>query len=160
MGEPFDVYKIRTMMRATHYAGRPLSDEERIGRLGKLVRGLSLDELPQLWNVLKGDMSIVGPRPLLWSYLERYTPEQMRRHGMRPGITGLAQVSGRQDIPFSRRLELDVWYVEHWSLWLDAKIILRTVVRVLGSNGVKTGQDVRDVDDLGLNQVARGESAK
>lgn len=158
-GQPFYVYKFRTMMRATHVNGRPLSDAERIGRLGRLVRRLSLDELPQLWNVLKGDMSLIGPRPLLMSYLDKYTPEQMRRHDMRPGITGWAQVNGRQNIPFSKRLELDVWYVDHWSLWLDFRIVLLTLGRLLGSSGVKTGQDIREVDDLGLNSAKAEEGA-
>jgi sugar transferase EpsL len=125
-----------------------------MGRLGKLLRMTSLDELPQLWNVLKGDMSLIGPRPLLMSYLDKYTPEQMRRHDMRPGITGLAQINGRQDIPFSKRLELDVWYVDHWSIWLDWKIMIRTIGQVLGSSGVRPGQDVREVDDLGLSERA------
>lgn len=155
-GRPFYIYKFRTMMRANEVDGRPLTDGERMGRLGKLLRKTSLDELPQLWNVLKGDMSLIGPRPLLMEYLDRYTAAQMRRHDMRPGITGLAQINGRQDIPFSRRIELDIWYVDNWSLWLDMRILLRTVKQVLGSTGVRSGQDVRDVDDLGL-YTFRGE---
>jgi len=137
LGHPFYVYKFRTMMKATHRkGGRPMSDDERIGRLGKLIRKLSLDELPQLWNVLKGDMSLVGPRPLLMEYLELYTPEQMRRHDVRPGITGLAQVSGRNEVPWERKFELDVWYVDHWSLLLDFKILLLTVQKVFRGEGV------------------------
>lgn len=154
-GQPFYLYKFRTMVQETHQDGRLLRDDERIGRLGKLIRKLSLDELPQLWNVLRGDMSLVGPRPLLMEYLERYTSEQMRRHDVRPGITGLAQVNGRQDIPFSKRLELDVWYVDHWSLMLDIKILWKTLVRVLGSAGVRTGQNVSEVDDIGLSSTGR-----
>ena len=108
----------------------------------------SLDELPELLNVLRGEMSLVGPRPLLMSYLDRYTPRQARRHEVKPGITGWAQVNGRQNISFSNRIELDLWYVEHQSLWLDVWIILITLPKVLLGTGVKSGQDVREVDDL------------
>jgi sugar transferase EpsL len=123
--------------------------------LGTFLRRFSLDELPQLWNVLTGDMSLVGPRPLLIEYLERYTPEQQRRHEVKPGITGWAQVQGRQNIPFSRRLELDVWYVDHQSFWLDLRILLLTVARMLGGAGVRSGQDIREIDDLGLHPAVR-----
>ena len=135
-GKPFYVYKFRTMMKATHANGRPLTDEERIGRLGKLIRKWSLDEIPQLWNVLRGDMSLVGPRPLLMEYMERYTPEQMRRHDVVPGITGLAQVSGRNNLAWEQKFELDVWYVDHWSLWLDLKIIIKTILKVFKAEDV------------------------
>lgn len=135
-GQPFEVYKFRTMMVAAHREGRPLGTAERTGRLGKLLRKMSLDELPQLWNVLKGDMSLVGPRPLLMEYLDRYSPEQMRRHDMRPGITGLAQVSGRNTLPWERKFELDVWYVDNWSLLLDFRILVMTIRRVLSGEGV------------------------
>jgi lipopolysaccharide/colanic/teichoic acid biosynthesis glycosyltransferase len=150
-GAPFDVLKFRTMRDTRGPDGSLLSDAERLTPLGRLLRRSSLDELPQLWNVLRGDMSLVGPRPLLMEYLERYTPEQMRRHAVKPGITGLSQVSGRQEIPFSKRLELDVWYVDNWSLALDMRILLRTVRLALRRSGVLPGQDVRDVDDLGLS---------
>lgn len=136
-GHPFDVYKFRTMMKATRRKnGRSMTDDERIGRLGKLIRKFSLDELPQLWNVLRGDMSLIGPRPLLMEYLDLYTPEQMRRHDVRPGITGLAQVSGRNNLPWEERFDLDVWYVDHWSLWLDMKILLLTAKNVFKGEGV------------------------
>lgn len=135
-GRPFHVYKFRTMMRSTHRNGRPLRDDERIGRLGKLIRKLSLDELPQLVNVLRGEMSLIGPRPLLMEYLDRYTSEQMRRHDMKPGITGLAQVSGRNTVDWDRKFDLDVWYVDHWSLWLDLRIVVRTILKVLKAEGV------------------------
>jgi lipopolysaccharide/colanic/teichoic acid biosynthesis glycosyltransferase len=135
-GQPFYVYKFRTMMRASHLNGRPLSDGERMGRLGKLLRKLSLDELPQLWNVLKGDMSLIGPRPLLMDYLPLYTPEQMRRHDVRPGITGLAQVSGRNNLPWEQKFELDVWSVDNWSLWLDIRIFVLTIQKVMKGDGV------------------------
>jgi lipopolysaccharide/colanic/teichoic acid biosynthesis glycosyltransferase len=135
-GRPFYVYKFRTMMRSTHADGRPMSDDERMGRLGRLLRRTSLDELPQLLNVLQGEMSLVGPRPLLMEYLDLYTPEQMRRHDVRPGITGLAQVSGRNNLPWEDRFELDVWYVDHWSLLLDFKILLLSIQKVFRGEGV------------------------
>lgn len=140
-GQPFDVLKFRTMMRATEREGRPLLDDERMGRLGRMLRRTSLDELPQLWNVLKGDMSLVGPRPLLMEYLERYTQQQMRRHDVKPGITGLAQVSGRNNLPWEQRFDLDVWYVDHWSLWLDIRILAATLTNVVNGEGV-SGQGV------------------
>lgn len=136
MGRPFYVYKFRTMMRASERHGRRLDDGERMGRLGRILRKTSLDELPQLWNVLKGDMSLVGPRPLLMEYLELYTPEQMRRHDVKPGITGLAQVSGRNDLDWDNRFVLDLWYVDHWSLLLDLKILFLTVQKVFKGEGV------------------------
>lgn len=135
-GRPFYVYKFRTMMRANEVNGRPLTDGERMGRLGKLLRKTSLDELPQLWNVLKGDMSFVGPRPLLMEYLGLYTPEQMRRHDVKPGITGLAQISGRNEVGWDQRFELDVWYVDHWTLWLDFRIVVLTIQKVFKGEGV------------------------
>lgn len=135
-GQPFHVYKFRTMMRANEQNGRPLADGERMGRLGKLLRKTSLDELPQLVNVLRGEMSLVGPRPLLMEYLELYTPEQMRRHNVRPGITRLAQVSGRNMLEWDKRFELDVWYADHWSLLLDAKILVLSFQKVLRGEGV------------------------
>ena len=120
-------------------------------RVGRFIRKLSLDELPSLWNVLRGEMSLVGPRPLLMEYLPKYTSEQNRRHEVRPGITGWAQVNGRQRIPFSRRLELDVWYVDHWSLMLDIRILFLTFYGLLKPTGVIPGQDVDEIDDLGLS---------
>lgn len=135
-GEPFEVIKFRTMRGAFDAAGRPLTDSERLTPLGRTLRRTSLDEIPQLWNVLRGDMSLIGPRPLLMEYLERYTPEQMRRHDAKPGITGLAQVSGRNNVPWEEKFKLDVWYVDHWSLWLDLKILIKTVLKVLKAEGV------------------------
>ena len=154
-GEPFTIVKFRTMRDLKGQDGKLLTDAERLTRLGVFLRKASIDELPELWNVMKGDMSLVGPRPLLIEYLPVYSPEQARRHEVRPGITGLAQISGRQDIPFSRRLELDVWYVDNWSIWLDFRILALTVYRMLRPTGVRPGQDVRDVDDLGLSKEAR-----
>lgn len=135
-GHPFHVIKFRTMASETRSNGRFLTDDERLGKVGRLMRKYSLDELPQLWNVLTGDMSLVGPRPLLMEYLDLYNPEQMRRHDMKPGITGLAQVSGRNNIPWEQKFELDVWYVDHWSLLLDLKIVLLTIQKVIKGEGV------------------------
>lgn len=149
-GKPFTVLKFRTMNQARDAGGKLKPDGERLTPIGKLLRKTSLDELPQLWNVLRGEMSLVGPRPLLMEYLERYTTDQMRRHDVMPGITGWAQIGGRTEIPFSRRLQLDLWYVDHWCLWLDVLILTRTVSRVLFSRGVKI-QILEEVDDLGLH---------
>jgi lipopolysaccharide/colanic/teichoic acid biosynthesis glycosyltransferase len=129
-GRPFVLLKFRTMRHG------PGADGQRLTRLGRLLRSCSLDELPELWNVLRGEMSLVGPRPLLTHYLERYTPEQARRHHMRPGITGWAQVHGRNAISWDERLSLDVWYVDHWSLPLDLRILARTVWIVLARRGI------------------------
>jgi lipopolysaccharide/colanic/teichoic acid biosynthesis glycosyltransferase len=147
-GRPFRMFKFRTMRDARDANGAPLPDAARVTGVGRFLRKTSIDELPELINVLRGEMSLVGPRPLLMDYLERYTPEQHRRHLMRPGITGLAQVSGRQHLSFSRRIALDVAYVDNWTLALDAKVLAMTLPSVLASRGVVTGQDVRDVDDL------------
>ncbi len=116
--------------------GNLLSDEARLTRVGRLVRSSSLDELPQLWNVLRGEMSLVGPRPLLVQYLPRYSPEQARRHEVRPGITGWTQVRGRNANSWEEKFALDLWYLDHWSLWLDAKILALTVLRVLQRQGI------------------------
>jgi lipopolysaccharide/colanic/teichoic acid biosynthesis glycosyltransferase len=135
-GKPFTLVKFRTMRDAYDASGQPLPDDSRLTRSGAVLRRLSVDELPELWNVLKGDMSLVGPRPLLMQYLDRYTPQQARRHEVKPGITGLAQVSGRNALSWEDRLALDVWYVNHWSLWLDVKILARTVWQVFARRGV------------------------
>lgn len=135
-GRPFELLKFRTMRAAHHEAGRPLSDAERLTPLGKSLRSTSLDELPQLWNVIRGDMSLVGPRPLLTEYLSLYSPEQARRHEVRPGLTGWAQVNGRNTLSWERRFELDVWYVDHWSLALDLRILWLTLLRVSRREGI------------------------
>jgi sugar transferase EpsL len=132
----FTLYKFRTMRTATDALGRPLPDAERLTPLGKALRKTSIDELPQLLNVLKGDMSLVGPRPLLVDYLPLYTPQQARRHDVRPGITGLAQVNGRNNLSWEKRFALDVYYADHWSLALDLRIIARTVLCLLHRRGV------------------------
>ncbi len=135
-GEPFQVVKFRTMTDETTQDGALLSDEERLTEAGRRLRRWSLDELPELWNVVVGEMSLVGPRPLLMEYLPLYNNEQARRHEVRPGLTGLAQVSGRNDLPWERRFELDVWYIDNWSIWLDMRILMMTVGRVFTGRGV------------------------
>jgi lipopolysaccharide/colanic/teichoic acid biosynthesis glycosyltransferase len=135
-GRPFELLKFRTMREANDAAGRPLADEERLTRFGRILRSTSLDELPGLLNVLRGEMSLVGPRPLLMQYLGRYTPEQARRHEVRPGLTGWAQVNGRNAIGWNEKFALDVWYVEHRTMLLDLKILLMTVGHVLGRSGI------------------------
>jgi sugar transferase EpsL len=135
-GTPFTMYKFRTMTDQRDAAGKLLPDAERLTLLGRFLRSTSLDELPELFNVLKGDMSLVGPRPLLMEYLDRYTPEQARRHEVRPGITGWAQINGRNAISWEEKFALDVWYVDHQSLWLDAKIIALTIWKVLRREGI------------------------
>lgn len=135
-GKPFEMIKFRTMRHAEDENGKPLPDSERITPLGRLLRATSLDELPEFWNVLKGDMSIVGPRPLLMEYLDYYTEEEMLRHSVRPGITGLAQVSGRNATAWDERLAYDIEYVKRRTFWMDVKIILETIHQVLTREGV------------------------
>ena len=135
-GQAFEVLKFRTMTDARDERGAPLPDERRLTATGSWLRRLSLDELPQLINVLRGDMSLVGPRPLLMEYLPLYTPEQARRHDVLPGITGWAQVNGRNAVDWEERFRLDVWYVDHQSLWLDLRILGLTLVRVLAGGGI------------------------
>ncbi len=135
-GMPFTLYKFRTMSDQRNAAGALLADELRLTPMGKMLRRFSLDELPQLCNVLKGDMSLVGPRPLLMEYLPLYTPEQARRHAVRPGITGWAQVNGRNAVSWEERFRLDVWYVDHQSCWLDLRILWLTLLRVLRADGI------------------------
>ena len=136
-GEAFELVKFRTMGREGDGDGRLLSDRERISPLGRLMRRTSLDELPQLWNILIGDMSLVGPRPLLFEYLPRYSAEQARRLEMKPGLTGWAQVHGRGLVQWPERFALDVWYVDHWSLGLDLTILTLTVKMVIRGEGVE-----------------------
>ena len=135
-GRPFKIIKFRTMRDAIDAGGRPLPDEARLTRLGRLLRATSLDELPELWNVLRGEMSLVGPRPLLMDYLPLYTPEQARRHEVRPGITGWAQVNGRNALSWEDKFRMDVWYVDNQSLSLDLKIIWMTLFKVFKSEGI------------------------
>lgn len=135
-GRPFRMIKFRTMRDAVGADGQMLPDAERMTPFGRLLRATSLDELPELWNVLKGDMSLVGPRPLLMEYLPLYSLEQARRHEVRPGVTGWAQVNGRNAISWEDKFRLDVWYVDHQSLWLDLKILYLTVKKVLVRDGI------------------------
>ena len=135
-GAPFRLIKYRTMLDSLDDDGKLLSDEERLTSFGRLLRATSLDELPELWNVVKGDMSLVGPRPLLMAYLPLYSTEQARRHEVLPGITGWAQVNGRNDISWPEKFALDVWYVDNWSLWLDIKIMVITLKKVLLREGI------------------------
>ncbi|HEY3446512.1 MAG TPA: sugar transferase [Myxococcales bacterium] len=146
-GRPFRIIKFRTMT-----APRPdqvwyLTDEQRTTRLGRFLRRTSLDELPELWNVLRGEMSLVGPRPLLVEYLDQYSPEEARRHDVPPGITGWAAINGRHTKKFRERLALDVWYVDHWSFWLDLEILARTVYQVLRREDVR---DTQGIDEIGF----------
>lgn len=135
-GKPFEMIKFRTMRDAIDKEGNPLPDSERLTPFGQKLRAMSLDELPELWNVLKGDMSLVGPRPLLMEYLSLYTKEQYRRHEVKPGVTGWAQVNGRNAISWEEKFKLDVWYVENQSLWLDIKIIILTLKKVFIKEGI------------------------
>ncbi|EIK51941.1 undecaprenyl-phosphate galactose phosphotransferase [Stutzerimonas stutzeri TS44] len=135
-GEPFEMIKFRTMRDAVDAAGKPLPDSARMTPFGSFLRSSSLDELPELWNVLKGDMSMVGPRPLLMEYLPLYCPEQYRRHEARPGVTGWAQINGRNALSWDEKFKLDVWYVDNRSFWLDLKIIFLTIKKVLVRDGI------------------------
>jgi lipopolysaccharide/colanic/teichoic acid biosynthesis glycosyltransferase/glycosyltransferase involved in cell wall biosynthesis len=150
-GRPFTLVKFRSLTDRYDGQGRPLPDADRLTRVGRVLRGSSLDELPELWNVLKGDMSLVGPRPLLMEYLPRYSPRQAKRHAVKPGITGLAQVSGRNELPWEARFELDLFYAGHISLWLDLRILARTVWQVIAGRGISqpgqaTAQEFRGAE--------------
>ncbi|WP_430742420.1 sugar transferase [Bacillus atrophaeus] len=154
-GKPFTLYKFRTMTDERDKEGNLLPDEARLTKTGKLIRKLSIDELPQLWNVIKGDLSLVGPRPLLMEYLPLYTNKQSRRHEVKPGITGWAQVNGRNAISWEKKFELDVWYVDHRSFFLDLKILFLTVRKVLISEGIHqsdhaTSERFRGSGDMSL----------
>lgn len=135
-GAIFTLLKFRTMREAFNRRGKPLPDHKRLFPLGNFLRATSLDELPELFNILRGEMSLVGPRPLLVEYLERYSPEQMRRHDVLPGITGWAQIHGRNIISWEEKFQHDIWYVDHWSLWLDIKILIITIWKVLKREGI------------------------
>lgn len=135
-GKPFEMIKFRTMKDAVDEQGNPLPDSERLTPFGQMLRSTSLDEMPELWNVIKGDMSIVGPRPLLMEYLPLYSPEQAKRHDVRPGMTGHAQVNGRNAIGWEEKFKLDTWYVENQSIWLDFKIMFKTVHKVLAKDDI------------------------
>lgn len=140
-GKPFEMIKFRSMKDAIDAQGNPLPDSERLTPFGKMLRSSSLDEMPELWNVIKGDMSIVGPRPLLMEYLPLYNQEQSKRHLVRPGMTGHAQVNGRNAISWEEKFKLDTWYVENQSVWLDFKIMLKTVKKVLAKDDINAEND-------------------
>jgi sugar transferase EpsL len=135
-GRPFTIYKLRTMTDASAGDGQPLADQHRLTRLGRLLRAWSIDELPELWNVLKGDMTLIGPRPLLMEYLPLYTPQQARRHELKPGLTGWAQVNGRNALSWDDKFALDIWYVDHRSIRLDLEILWRTIASVVRRHGI------------------------
>lgn len=154
----FEIIKFRTMRPPKDGESMLLTDAQRVTRVGEFLRRTSLDELPELWNVIKGDMSLVGPRPLLDAHLKVFTPDQRRRHLVRPGLTGLAQISGRQHLTFGQRTALDVLYVDTRSFWGDIRILFKTIGVVLGGGGVETGQVFSDVDDVGLKKIIEGEA--
>ena len=150
--QPFEMVKFRTMKDATDSSGNLLPDSMRMTAFGKMLRSSSLDELPELWNVLKGDMSLVGPRPLLMEYVPLYNKEQTRRHEMRPGITGWAQINGRNAISWEEKFKLDVWYVDHQSLKLDLKILLLTIKKVFIKEGISSSGEVTTSKFTGSNK--------
>lgn len=149
----FNLYKFRTMRCERDVAGVALNDNERLTTIGKILRKSSLDELPELWNVIRGDMSLVGPRPLLLEHLPFFTDWQHRRLEARPGITGWAQINGRNRIPFSKRIELDIWYLDNWSLLLDIRILLLTIPNILFLSGVVLRENDDDVEDIRIQAV-------
>jgi sugar transferase EpsL len=152
-GKPFTILKFRTMTDARDTHGDLLPDSVRLTRFGRILRSTSLDELPELINVLRGDMSLVGPRPLLMHYLEHYTPEQNRRHEVKPGITGWAQVNGRNEITWEEKFALDVWYVDHYSLWLDITILARTFLAVVKRKGINQAGQATVQEFNGSNEI-------
>jgi sugar transferase EpsL len=152
--KPFNILKFWTMTDARDENGNLLSDEQRLTGLGKFLRSTSLDELPELFNVLKGEMSLVGPRPLVMRYIDYFRPEEQKRHEIRPGITGWAQINGRNFLPWDQRLALDVWYVENWSPWLDMKILILTLWRVITRQGAAPDADSVETD-LSLERAGK-----
>jgi lipopolysaccharide/colanic/teichoic acid biosynthesis glycosyltransferase len=148
-GRPFTIYKFRTMIDEFDSEGKLLPDEERVNKFGNFLRATSLDELPELFNIFKGDMSIVGPRPLLMQYLSRYTPEQARRHDVLPGMTGWAQINGRNAITWEDKFMYDVWYVDNWSFWFDMKIIAETIWKVLKQEGINEPGHISATEFMG-----------
>ena len=150
-GRPFITYKFRTMTNRCGPDGNLLPDSERLPPFGRFLRSTSMDDLPQFFNVLRGEMSLVGPRPLLMQYLERYTPEQMRRHDVLPGITGWAQINGRNTLDWEKKFRLDVWYVDHWSFWLDMRILILTPWKVFKREGISQPGHVTAEEFKGSN---------
>ena len=156
LGKPFELYKFRTMADRRDRDGRQLPDAQRLTVVGNLLRKTSLDELPELFNVFKGDMSFVGPRPLLMEYLERYTPQQARRHEVKPGITGWAQVNGRNAISWQDKFKFDVWYVDHCNIWVDIKIILLTFYKMIIREGINQPGQATAEEFMGENKLVTG----
>lgn len=152
-GRPFTMIKFRTMANAHDAAGRPLPDSQRLTRIGRLLRSTSLDELPELWNVLVGNMSLVGPRPLLTAYLDRYSPDQARRHDVKPGVTGWAQINGRNAISWDEKFALDLWYVDHRSTLLDLRILFATVRQVVWRKGINSSEAATMPEFTGNNPL-------
>jgi len=159
-GRPFELIKFRTMTDEQDPDGKLLPDSERLPAFGKFLRSTSMDELPELLCVLKGDMSLVGPRPLMMKYLPRYTPEQARRHEVKPGITGWSQVNGRNASSWERKFELDVWYVDHWNLWLDLKILMMTLVAVFSREGINQPGEATASEFMGAEQNCRSDESQ
>lgn len=153
-GQPFQVYKFRTMSNVRDERGNLLPDSERLTPLGRFLRSTSLDELPEMFNVLRGEMSLVGPRPLLMQYLDRYSTEQARRHDVQPGITGWAQINGRNVLTWEDKFRMDVWYVDHWSIGLDVKILLLTLWKVLKREGINQPGHVSAEEFMGTQDKA------
>jgi lipopolysaccharide/colanic/teichoic acid biosynthesis glycosyltransferase len=159
-GKPFWIYKFRTMLNATDPQGNTLPDGDRLTRFGLFLRRTSLDELPELYNVLRGDMSLVGPRPLLMQYLDRYTNDQARRNDVKPGITGWAQVNGRNAITWEEKFALDVWYVDHYGMLLDLRILFMTVCKVFRREGISAQSHATMPEFKGSDQVNKCQDAK
>lgn len=153
-GQPFQVYKFRTMSNVRDERGNLLPDSERLTPLGRFLRSTSLDELPEMFNVLRGEMSLVGPRPLLMQYLDRYSTEQARRHDVQPGITGWAQINGRNVLTWEDKFRMDVWYVDHWSIGLDVKILLFTLWKVLKREGINQPGHISAEEFMGTQDKA------
>ena len=153
LGEPFWLNKFRTMKDKHDQEGKMLPDQQRLTKFGRFLRTTSIDELPEFFNVLRGDMSIVGPRPLLMQYLDRYSPEQARRHNVVPGITGWAQVNGRNILSWEDKFRLDVWYVDNWSFWLDIKILFKSLWKVLSREGISQPGHVTSEEFMGNGET-------
>jgi sugar transferase EpsL len=156
-GKPFTIYKFRTMTDTRDQNGNLLPDALRLTKLGRFLRATSLDEFPELWNVIRGDMSLVGPRPLLMQYLDRYTPEQARRHEAKPGVTGWAQVNGRNAIAWEEKFQLDVWYVDHHSVFLDIRILLMTLLKVFQREGIAAAGEATMQEFMGSRKDAKAQ---
>jgi lipopolysaccharide/colanic/teichoic acid biosynthesis glycosyltransferase len=150
--KPFALLKFRSMNSATDEQGSLLSDDKRLTKLGRFLRRCSLDELPQLWNVLRGDMSFVGPRPLLMQYLDRYSAQQARRHEVKPGITGWAQVNGRNALSWEERFQHDVWYADNWNFWIDLKVVAKTIQKVFSQEGISKSGHATVPEFIGKDQ--------